>query len=190
MEFSEVEDYIRAVTADPSLALIPIPMAAELFGITGAGIAARVKTGALHGVKVGGSRYILLQSVVATLKQSDEDVATVKRFLEDCARRGISSIEYAPVMGLLGLSTNLSADRTKIGGILGAVSRQTFRDGKGLLSVIVHRKGTRMPSENGFFGLVDELVEEGEMKDWKTKYRSQEDFVAAETRRVLNAYEK
>lgn len=190
MEYEEVQDYIRAVAKDPSLSLIPIPMAAELFGITGAGIAARVKSGTLRGIKVSGSRYILLESVVSTLKKSDEEVATVRRFLEDQARQGLSSVEYAPVMGLLGLSSTLSADRTKIGWILGAVSRQTFTDGKGLLSVIVHRKGTRMPSENGFFSLVDSLVEEGAIDDWEAKYNSREDFVAAETRRVLKAYKK
>lgn len=190
MEYEEVEDYIRAVANDSSLALIPIPMAAELFRITGAGIAARVKSGTLRGIKVSGSRYILLESVASTLKKSASEVATVRRFLEDQARHGVSSVEYAPVMGLLGLSSTLSADRTKIGWILGAVSRQTFADGKGLLSVIVHRKGTKMPSENGFFSLVDNLVEEGEIDDWEAKHNSREDFVAAETRRVIKAYKK
>lgn len=190
MDFEEVKDYIRAVADDSSLALIPIPMAAELFGITGAGIAARVKSGTLRGIKVGSSRYILLESVVSTLQKADDEVATVRRFLEDQARQGVSSVEYGPVMGLLGLSSTLSADRTKIGWILGAVSRQTFNEGKGLLSVIVHRKGTRMPSENGFFGLVDNLVEEGVIDDWEAKYNSREDFVAAETHRVLKAYKK
>jgi hypothetical protein len=190
MKYEEVEVYIRAVADDPSLALIPIPMAAELFGITGAGIAARVKSGTLRGIKVGGSRYVILDSVVATLKKSDEEVAIVRRFLEDHARQGISSVEYAPVMDLLGLSSTLSADRTRIGWILGAVSRQTFHDGKGLLSVIVHRKGTKMPSENGFFGLVDGLVADGAIDDWEKKYNSREDFVAAETRRVIKAYRK
>ena len=190
MEYEEVEDYIRAVAGDPSLALIPIPMAAELFGITGAGIAARVKSGTLRGIKVGGSRYIILDSVVATLKKFDEEVSKVRVYLEDHAQKGVSSVEYGPVMGLLGLSSTLSADRTKIGWILGAVSRQTFDDGKGLLSVIVHRKGTKMPSENGFFGLVDSLVEYGLIDDWEKKYNSREDFVAAETRRVIKAYKK
>ena len=187
-EFEEVEDYIRAFAEDPSLALIPIPMAAELFGITGSGITARVNRGALRGIKVGGSRYVILNSVVATLKQWDEDIVMVRRFLEDQARQGVSSVGYTPVMRLLDLSSDRPADRLKIGWILGAVSRQTFKDGKGLLSVIVHRKNTKMPSKDGFFGLVDCLVEEGLIDDWEEDYSSREDFVAAETRRVLEAY--
>lgn len=188
MKFETVEDYIRAASNDPSLALITIPMAAELFGITGAGIAARIKSGALRGIEVSGTRYVALDSVVATVKKSEQDTAIVKRFLERQAKNGVSSVEYGPVMDLLGLSSTLSADRTKIGWILGAVSRQTFNEGKGLLSVIVHRKGTNMPSEGGFFGLVDSLVEDGAIDDWEKKYSSREGFVAAETRRVLKAY--
>ncbi len=45
-----------------------------------------------------------------------------------------------------------------------------------------------MPSENGFFSLVDSLVEENLLEPWKLKYNSREDFVAAETNRVLKAY--
>lgn len=190
MQYENVVDYVRAVGRDPSLALIPIPMAAELFGITGAGISARVKSGALHGIKVSGSRYVLLDSVVTTLKKSDKEVAKVRDFLENQARKGISSIEYEPVMNLLGFSSTRGADRTRIGWILGAVSRETYKDGNGLLSVIVHRKGTSMPSEKGFFRLVDNLIEEGAIDDWKSKHNSREKFVAAETKRVLKAYSK
>ncbi len=122
MEYKTVDDYIRAVTDNPSLALVPVSMAAELFGISGAGIAARVKSGTLNGIKVSGSRYILLESIVSTLTKFDQEVASVLDYLEDQVRQGVTSVEYGPVMGLIGLSSTLSADRTKIGWILGEVS--------------------------------------------------------------------
>jgi hypothetical protein len=190
VEYNKVEDYIRAVADNPSLALMPIPMAAEFFGISRQGIAARVRSGSLRGIKISGVRYITLESVVSSLKKHDDEVEAVRRFLEDRVRQGVSSVEYAPVMGLLGLSPALSADRMKIGRILGSVSRQTFNEGKGLLSVIVHKKNSRMPSENGFFSLVESLIQEGAIGDWRAKYNSPEDFVVHETRRVLKAFRK
>jgi len=185
MEFVETEAYVRAYAKDRSLAVIPVTMAADLFGITNAGIVSRVKNGALAAIKISGTRYITMESVMETLSKFEREVDLVKAYLEKEARNGVRSVEYAPVMDLLGLSSRRSADRTKIGWILGAVSRRSYEEKKVLLSVIVHLKNTSMPSLNGFFGLVDDLVE-----DWEERYEDQESFVAAETKRVLKAYKK
>lgn len=185
MEFDDAESYARAFAKDRSLAVIPVPMASELFSITSAGIVSRVRNGALGEIKISGTRYITMGSVLESLAKADREVDVVKAYLEQQARSGVASVEYTPVMDLLGLSSKLSADRTKIGWILGAVSRQSYREKKVLLSVIVHRKNTGMPSENGFFSLVDELIE-----GWGDCYADRESFVADQTKRVLKAYRK
>ncbi|RWR09735.1 hypothetical protein [Paenirhodobacter populi] len=185
MEFISVNEYVRAFSRDRSLAIMPVPMAADLFGITSAGIVSRVRAGVLGEVKISGTRYITMGSVLETVEKFDKDVEIVKSYLEKQARNGVASVEYSPVMELLGLSSKLSADRTKIGWILGEVSRQSYREKRVLLSAIVHRKNTGMPSENGFFILVDALIE-----DWEKHYDSRESFVEDEIKRVLKAYRK
>jgi hypothetical protein len=190
MEFAEVGEYVKAASKDHTLALMPIPMVADLFDITGAGVSARVRNGSLKDIRVGGSRYILLESVFDTLSKFEKDVETVRRYLEAQARMGVASVEYGPVMSLVGMSPGISADRTKIGRILGAVSVGTIRDGKGLLTAIVHLKGTKMPSEKGFFDLVDSLVGQGKIAPWQSKHKTRAEFVAAEIRRVLRSYKK
>lgn len=185
MEYDEAENYVRAYMKDRGLAIIPVSMAAELFGMSSAGIIGRIKSGMLKEVRIAGTRFVLLASVLEVIEEEDREVKTVRTFLEQQARKGVSSVEYAPVMDLLGLSTKLSAHRNKIGRILGKVSRQSFEDGSGLLSVIVHVKGTGLPSMNGFFGLVEALE-----IDWKRKCETQEAFVRAETKRVLSAHRK
>lgn len=185
MNFSDADAYIRAYAKDRSLAIVPVPMAADLFGITSAGIVARVRNGALQEIRVAGTRYVTMESVIDSVSRTDRDVDIVKAFLEQQARSGVESIDYAPVMGLLGLSSKISADRTKIGWILGAVSRRSFQEKGVLLSALVHRKNTRMPSEKGFFGLVDNLIE-----DWEDRYDDRESFVEAEIKRVVKKYRK
>lgn len=185
MEFDDSEEYVRAYAKDRSLAVMPVPMAADLFGITSAGIVSRVRNGVLREIKVSGTRYVTMESVVDAVSKTDREAEIVKAYLEQQARSGMTSVEYTPVMDLLGLSPKIGADRTRIGWILGAVSRRSYGERGILLSVIVHRKNTGMPSENGFFGLVDNLVE-----DWKDRYDNRESFVKAETKRVLKAYRK
>ncbi|ABL70355.1 hypothetical protein [Paracoccus denitrificans] len=185
MEFESVEAYVRAYSKDRSLAVMPVPMAADLFGITGAGIVSRVRNGVLGEIRISGTRYVTMGSVLDAISKTDREVEIVKAYLEQQARHGVVSVEYAPVMELLGLSSKLSADRTKIGWILGEVSRRSYREKGVLLSVVVHRKNTSMPSENGFFGLVNALIE-----DWEDHYNDRESFVEAETKRVLKAYRK
>lgn len=185
MEFEDADAYVRAYIKDRSLAVMPVPMAAELFGITSAGIVARVRSEALRDIRVAGTRYITMESVLDSVSKTDRDVDIVKAYLEQQARSGVKSIDYTPVMDLLGLSSKLSADRTKIGWVLGAVSRRSYDEKGVLLSVLVHLKNTSMPSENGFFGLVDNLIE-----DWEDSYDDRESFVREETKRVIKAYRK
>ena len=185
MEFENAEAYARAYAKNRSLAVMPVPMASDLFEITGAGIVSRVRNGVLREIKVSGTRYITMESVLDAVSKEDRDVDIVKTYLEQQVRNGVMSVEYAPVMELLGLSSKLSADRTRIGRVLGYVSRRSYEEKGALLSVIVHRKNTNMPSENGFFGLVEGLV-----GDWEDHYDDRESFVAAETKRVLKAYKK
>lgn len=185
MEYNEAEAYVRAYMKDRRLAVIPVSMAAELFNMSSAGVLRRIKSGVLKEARISGTRYVTMESILEVIEEEDREIKTVKTYLEQQARKGISSVEYAPVMELLGMSTKLSANRNKIGRILGKVSRHSYAEGKGMLSVIVHVKGTGLPSMNGFSALVDELEE-----DWEDHYATMEDFIKAEIKRVLAAYRK
>lgn len=185
MEYAEAEKYVRAYMKDRGLAVVPVSMAAEIFDMSSAGIIGRIKSGVLSDLRISGARYVTMSSILAVIEEEDRELKTVKTYLEQQARKGVSSVEYAPVMELLGLSTKLSAHRNKIGRLLGKVSRLSYEEGKGLLSVIVHVKGTGLPSMNGFFGLVEALDLE-----WQDQHETQEDFVEAETKRVLKAYRR
>jgi len=185
MKFSNIDDYLRAFTEDRSLAIMPVPMAAEYFEITSSGIVGRVRSGALTGIKIGKTNYVTMGSVMQAVAERDRNVDIVKAFLEQQARAGIKSVDYTSVMDLLGLKPSLSADRTKIGWVLGYVSRRSWEEKKVLLSVIVHIKGTNHPSLNGFFYLVENIC-----PDWESEYDDRNAFIKAETKRVMKAYRK
>jgi hypothetical protein len=183
MQFESIERYVRSFQRDPSLAVITVPMAAELFGISGAGINGRFKSGTLESVTIGRTKYVKLDSALNSLMEFDKYVHTVRKDLEKRAKKGQSSVEYGAIMEPLGMSTRKSADRLKIGYILGAVSRQTHEDNGTLLSVIVHIKGSTMPSMNGFFSLIDAII-----PDWEEDHDSHESFVEHEIARVMDFY--
>lgn len=173
------EEYMRAFAKNRSLAIITVSMAADLFDIGSSAVTARIKRNALEGIKISGTVYVLAASVMEAIEDTDKKVSIVKAYLEAQVRSGITSVEYTPTMALIGLDPKRSSDRAKISQILGRVSEETYKADGILLTVIVHQKNTTMPTEGGFFGLLRKL---------EIEWDDNEQFVAAETKRVVKKY--
>jgi len=184
MSYDSPTTYLRALEHDPSLAIMSVQMVAEFRGVTRAAIDRLLRLGRLEEIKVGKTRYVRASSVVALQSGEDERIAKVKRYLEDCAREGTHHLFYDPVMSSVGLSWQVPNDRWVIGVILGEISRQTWRDHRIVLSVLVHKKtpGVTKPGP-GFFGLFDE-DEFAEFEEWD----DDAELVERETQKVLRFY--
>lgn len=92
MEYSEVEGYVRAYMKDRGLAVVPVPMAAELFDMSSAGILGRIKSGVLKEARISGTRYVMMASILEVIEEEDREIKTVKTYLEQQARKGVSSV--------------------------------------------------------------------------------------------------
>lgn len=186
MTFESASDYLQALEHNPSLAILPLQMVADHRGVTRAAIDRMVRIGQLEEIRIDNTRYVRASSVLAIQQKFEAQVATVRAYLEKQARKR-TIVFYEPVMGIVGLSPGVPADRTTIGAILGRVSEQTWalpKPERHLLSVIVHRKtaGKTRPGP-GFLTLAESLGlewEEGE----------EDAFVERETERVWRMYAK
>lgn len=180
MKFDTLSDYLDALRADASLSVIPVSLVADHLQITPAAVSARIRAGTLEGARIGGAPFVLLKSLIEERKRFDELVLAVRTALEKRARGRISVVFYEDIMTPIGLQTTVPAHRLLIGRILGKISEQTNEEGKGLLSVLVHRKtqGTTRPGP-GFFELARFLGYE---------FGDEDAFVAQQTRKVLSKY--
>lgn len=181
MQFEDIDDYIEHCKTDP-LPVLPIPIVAEYIGITPSGVTGRLKRGTLEQVKIGKSKFVSVRSLLKLNEDFDQKVSVVRAELEKLARQGVDSVFYGPIMSVLGLSSQVPADRNEIGWILGAVSEKSCEENGTLLTVLVHRKapGATMPGP-GFFSLAGDLGFE---------WDDDREFVEEQTRRVLKVYAK
>lgn len=150
MKFKSVSDYLAALSADPSLSIIPVQAAADALGITRQAVERRIKTGELSIVKFDKTKAIRASSIVATVDNWRKDVDTVRTFLIDVAKAG-KTVVYGPVMSTIGLKTQSPPDRGTIGKILGEISRQSYAAHGFLLSALVFNKTAGKPSESFYF---------------------------------------
>jgi hypothetical protein len=181
MTFETLDDYIKAFSKDRELAVIPIPLVAEHLERSGPAVTAMLRTGRLDEIRIGKNRFVGLKSLVDMQEEFDKQVEVVERYLIKQVRKGIGAVFYEPVMAQVGMDTGIPADRTKIGNILGAISRRSQDENKVMLSVLVHRKtlGTTNPGP-GFFALARSLGYE--CAD------NENEFVRKQTARVMKAY--
>lgn len=187
MTFETANDYVEALASNPSLAILPLQMVADMRGVTRPAIDRMVRIGHLEEIRIADTRYVRAASVHALTRKFDEQVAAVRHYLEGKARQR-SIVFYEPVMAIVGLSPGVPADRTTIGGILGKVSELTWKLPKAerhLLSVIVHRKtaGKTRPGP-GFVALADYLRDNEGLPDWQ----DEDALVERETGRVWRLY--
>jgi hypothetical protein len=161
--FSDVDAYLDALRADPSLAVISMKMAASALGVSRALIERQLESAALDGVKVGKVRCVRALAVIGRQDAFAEKIAKVRLMLEDvAARRGTTT--YSPVMEQVGMSTKIPNDRALIGRILGIISRESHRRHKFLLSALVFNSNAGKPSPS-FFQLALDLGYTGGNED-------------------------
>jgi hypothetical protein len=180
MVFESAAAYLDALRGDTSLAVISMQMAADVRGVTRAAIDRMVQLGQLDEIKVGTTRCVRAKSLLDFQDAYEDRITIVRRYLEECAQeRHITT--YQPVMLLIGYTHTNPAHRKAIGAILGDVSRQTWREHKIVLSVIVHLKtsGPSRPSV-GFMELAVELG--------LPKIEDEDALIAREMERVWEFY--
>jgi hypothetical protein len=157
-QFKDVVTYIDALAKDPTLAIVSKKMAGVALGITRPAIAARIKNGSLATIEIGGAKHPRASALISARAQELSEITIIREFLEGIAARR-EVVTYEPVMGLLGMKTDNPHHRTKIGILLGELSRATYYENGILLSVLVHLKkptGRSRPS-SAFDKLIDEF---------------------------------
>jgi len=191
-EFPTISQYLDELKENKNLAVVSMSMAAEMRNTTRAGIERMIQMEKISWAKIGKTRCVLAKSLIEAKDKYDEEIATVRKVLEEHATRG-EKVFYEQVMTPIGLRTNVPAHRTKIGQILGDISHQTFNEPNEkntpiLLSVLVHKKtaGRTLPSE-GFFNLVESL---NEHYGCAYDYDDRNSFVEEQMGYVFNLYGK
>lgn len=174
-------EYLKAVTADPALAIIPFQMAGDIWGVSRAAVDGMVRSGKLLDIKIDGTRFILAKSLQALVDQWQAEVATIRKALESSAKKG-NILYYSPLMESIGLSSTVPADRKRIGDILGQISEATRDENGTLLSVIVHRQSSGETNPGpGFFALARGLG---------FKWQDDKRLVQEETEKVWSHYQR
>ncbi|MFZ1427756.1 MAG: hypothetical protein WAS21_13390 [Geminicoccaceae bacterium] len=178
--FEGLREYLAAYEKDPTLAVVPVPLVAEYFGITAPSVTARLRSAKLDGLRIGRQSFVLISSIVKLQKSQQAEIRTVEEILIYNAKNQCRIVFYEPIMTPIGLKTDIPWDRKRIGEILGDISRNSHKAHNVLLSVLVHRSksGATQPGK-GFFELAAEL---GYDVDDERK------FVTEETERVLRTY--
>ena len=182
LELTTIDDYLDRLFQEPlRFAIIPKKMGGKALNLSRAGIETRINAGRLGVVTIGDSQFLRAKEVIETFR-GDRDLASKAReILEDCAKnRKVTT--YGPFMSELGMTTQNPHHRSKIGGILGAISRDTFSKDGILLSVLVHRKsvGKTRPSP-AFFKLAANLGVRG---------HDAPNFLEKHTNRVWSIYSR
>lgn len=155
-EFGSASEYVIAASTLHDLACVPFQVAADALGIGRSAVDARVRGGKLETIKIGRVRYITLASVKRQIDDWQNEVTKVKILLETEAHKGTRTLNYNPVMGIVGRKTTTPNDRTVIGRILGEISRKSFADNGFLLTAMVVQSGSGQPS-GAFYDLAEEL---------------------------------
>ncbi len=175
------QEYLNALTTDPTLAIIPFQMAGDIWGVSRAAVDGMVRSGKLSEIKIDGTRYIRAESLQTLMEQWLAEVASIRKSLESAAKKG-TILFYAPLMESIGLSSTVPADRARIGAILGQISEATKEENGTLISVIVHRQsGGETNPGPGFFALANAL---------KLKWKDNKQFVHDEIQKVWSHYRR
>lgn len=184
MIFETVNDYLEAYRDDPyGHGVLPVPLVAEYLSRSAPAVTAMLKAGSLSEITIGKNRFVQTASLLERDDAEAKDVATVRKYLMDMIARGETVTFYEPIMEIIGLTTTTPAHRTKIGGILDKISKDSHQEKGVVLSVLVHRKtaGATRPGP-GFWGMAES---EGLFDPDK---QDRDDFVREHTKLVLRKY--
>ncbi|CTQ33136.1 hypothetical protein [Jannaschia rubra] len=165
-DFEETEGWLRALTKGLPVAIMPNPLAAEALGESSNAISKKVKNGDVPVITIGERRYISADFVAERVEAERALKASIIHKLEHVARNG-ATIFYGELMEMVGMKWQSPPDRSKIGYILGAISRKTFEEEGILLSALVHRKGPEPTSPGpGYRELMASLREDHDDLDF------------------------
>lgn len=178
--FDSLAEYINTQTDKGDLAAVPIPLVAKHLNVSSPAVNAMLNDGRLDGVRIGNSTLVTLSSLQARQTRQAGHERTIQKYLTRVAQAGTRVVFYEPVMAQVGMTPRIPADRSRIGGILGAVSENTYAKDGVLLSVLVHQKraGTTRPG-SGFFDLARKLG---------FKWDNDDVFVKRQTDKVIATY--
>ena len=159
-------------------------MASLYLGVSRSHIDALLKKNRLMRVRVGnGTRTFKLvdteslRTYKAARDGTKECQALITKRLTELAKKG-ATVTYTEAMAWCDLNPKRPLDRQKIGRLLGAVSGESFRQRKVLLSVLVVAKtGKKMPNQS-FFTLAKKLGA-------KSRETSNEEFFEQHKRKVF-----
>lgn len=156
LNFKNEREYLGALKADPTLAIMGLAMASRMLGIKRASVEQRIARSSLKGVKIGKQLHVMSGSLIEVMDQEDSMKAAVVRVLRSLIAKKQTQT-YGVLMQAVGLDHVLSAHRKKIGAVLGEISEGTWERDKVLVSVLIVDKGTGMPSDS-FWGLYRDLT--------------------------------
>ncbi len=182
LEFNTIDDYLDRLFQNPlRFAIIPKKMGGKALNLSRAGIEARINAGRLKEVTIGNRRFLCAKEVIETFRDDRALASKARELLEDCAKNR-KTTTYGPFMRELGMTTQNPHHRSKIGSILGAISKDTFSKDGILLSVLVHRQsvGKTRPSP-AFFKLAANLGVKG---------HDAPNFLKKHTKRVWSLYSR
>lgn len=157
-------------------AIWPLKLVAEFLFMKIDSVRKKMQAGALDTIQIGTHEYIS----ESTLAKDFKDIDNLYIVLKNAAVKR-ELITYGDAMAKIGLDVKKPSDRSRIGFLAGAVSRQSYSVNKCFLSILLVEKRTNLPSKNGFLSLLQTLNIPG---NYDANY---DDFVRKNQQCVFNA---
>jgi len=162
--YTSIADFIEA-----GQSIVPFSMAATYLNLSFHSIQPLATRGELTMVRIEEEgevwKGITIESLLEAKKKravTPDEITKVNKILRE--QRG-NLINYGDLMAQINLSYRNPHHRSRIGAILGAVSRQSCEEEEFMLSVLAVQKGTQRPN-GSFFELARALLDDvEEMED-------------------------
>lgn len=165
-EFEDVATWLTAVAEGRAVAIMPSSLASEALDESANALTKKLKNGAIPAIVIGGRSFISADFVNDELVKRRQVLDCVQKNVERVARRR-GKIFYGELMEAVGMSWQNPPDRSKIGVLLGELSRWSYKKHGVFLSSIVHRKTPDPTSPGpGYMTLVENIAREYENVDF------------------------
>ncbi|TNC95155.1 MAG: hypothetical protein FD119_2576 [Stygiobacter sp.] len=169
--YQTIEEFLEAAHS-----IVPFSMAATYLNLSIHSIQPMVSRGELAMVRVEEDgevwKGITIGSLLGAKKKrevSPDEIAKVDVILRE---QGGELINYGDLMDRIGLSYRNPHHRSRIGAILGAVSRLSYGKEGYMLSVLAVQKGTQRPNA-AFYDLAREILDEADDMEDEDIFRQQ-----------------
>lgn len=151
--YENAKHYISEIRKNHDLCLIPIKLVAEYLGVEPQTVNGYANNDSLIKVGIDGGRIsgIELGSLIEMEKKEEEKinkkVIPARKFLVKSAQQG-RLIEYGKLMEKINLDHQKAGDRKLLGKVLFAISRESMRVDKLMISAIAVRKMGKRPNDS------------------------------------------